>query len=94
MNKPSVVVDMDQVVAARDRFLERSKEESWAEIARAIGVPKSTLYHFVKRNYLPKNQATLVRLIGKDAYRTGTIVVQVHRDGSGKFVKARRGPDQ
>jgi DNA-binding IclR family transcriptional regulator len=87
MKKSSLQIDESKVLEARLALCRRSETESWSEIARSVGLPKSTVYHFAKRDYLPKNPKALARLIGRRAYDVGTIVVRVRRDGSGRFAK-------
>lgn len=83
----SLTVSEAAIAKARTRLLERSEKESWGQIARSLGLPWSTVYHFAKRGYTPKRIDLLAKLVGKEVYRSGIIIQEVHRDNHGRFAK-------
>lgn len=84
---PSLIVSEATIAQARTRLVERSKQESWGQIARSLDLPWSTVYHFAKRGYTPKRPELLAKLIGKAVYRSGIVIQEVHRDSRGRFAK-------
>jgi hypothetical protein len=84
---PSLTISEANIAQARSRLLERSGKESWGQIARSLGLPWSTVYHFAKRGYTPKRPDLLAKLVGKEAYRSGIIIQEIHRDDHGRFAK-------
>ncbi len=75
------------ISSARARIVRRHQHESWAEIAKSIGLPKTTVRFFAERDYLPKRKDILLKLLSKGEPHRAVIVQEVRRDDLGRFAK-------
>ena len=75
------------ISSARARIVRRHRHESWAEIAKSIGLPKTTVRFFAERGYLPKRKDILLKLLTKGGPHRAVIVQEVRRDELGRFAK-------
>ena len=56
---------------------------SWARLAKEYSLPKSTIYAFAKRGYVPKDRPTLLRL----GMPITVQMIVMRRDARGRFVR-------
>ena len=78
-------------VQAKRADLQRAHDvvRSWSKLAARLGVPKSTLYAFVKRGYLPQNVRSLSKLI-VNVERIEVITYTVTRDKLGRWASPKK----
>jgi len=79
-----------QIEAKRREFeVAYAADPSWSRLALKTGVPKSTVYAFVKKGYVPKNVRTLsLFLSGPNNFEL--VIQTIWRDRKGRFASPQK----